>query len=223
MRRSEINALIEDAKRLVHNHDIKLPPFAYWSPADWAAKGPECDEIRDCGLGWDITDFGSGTFDTLGLVVFTIRNGHRALERFQDKTYCEKLLIVRENQKTPMHYHVFKMEDIICKCGGNLICQVYNKTDDGQLADTDVNVTLDGVRRCVPAGTELRLQPGESVTLTPFMWHEFWAESGSGTSIVGEVSKTNDDASDNFFLEALGRFPEIEEDEPPVHPLCTEY
>lgn len=223
MKRSQINALIEETKNLLHRHGMRLPPFAYWSPADWKKKGPECDEIRRCGLGWDITDFGSGDFDRIGLVVFTVRNGHKTLAAYSSKTYCEKLLIVRESQRTPMHYHAFKQEDIICRCGGNLVCQVYAKGPDGKLADADVVVALDGVRHVVPAGTKLVLHPGESVTLTPFMYHEFWAEAGTGTSIVGEVSKVNDDATDNFFLNPVGRFPKIEEDQPPVHLLCTEY
>lgn len=223
MKRSEINQLIEHAKELLHRNHITLPPFAYWSPADWKKKGAECDEIRQCRLGWDITDFGSGKFEEIGLTVFTVRNGHREIKKYSDKTYCEKILIVREDQKTPMHYHAFKMEDIICRCGGNLVCQVYHKTPDGKLGNTDVEIVLDGVRRCVKAGTKLLLKPGESVTLPPFLWHEFWAERGSGTSIVGEVSKVNDDATDNCFLNAPGRFPKIEEDVAPVHWLCTEY
>ena len=223
MKRSEINALIEDAKSLLHKHEIKLPPFAYFSPLDWKKKGAQCDEIRACRLGWDITDFGSGDFEKIGLVVFTVRNGHRTLAPYTLKTYCEKILIVREDQRTPMHYHVFKEEDIICRCGGNLVCQVANKTADGKLAGTDVEVSLDGVRHRVKAGHQFVLKPGESITLTPLMYHEFWAERGTGTSIVGEVSKVNDDATDNFFLGEIGRFPRIEEDVPPVHPLCTEY
>jgi D-lyxose ketol-isomerase len=202
---------------------MRLPPFAYWSPADWKSKGPECDEIRRCGLGWDITDFGSGDFERIGLVVFTVRNGHKSLAPYNAKTYCEKTLIVREDQRTPMHYHVFKQEDIICRCGGNLVCQVFPRTKDGKLGDTDVEVALDGVVHRVKAGTKLVLRPGESITLVPFMYHEFWAEPGTGQSIVGEVSKVNDDATDNFFLNAGGRFPKIEEDVPPTHLLCTEY
>ena len=80
MKRSEINRLIEDAKKLLHKNQMRLPPFAYWSPADWKKKGAECDEIRECRLGWDITDFGSGKFNEIGLSVFTVRNGHRAIK-----------------------------------------------------------------------------------------------------------------------------------------------
>lgn len=82
----------------------------------------------------------------------------------------------------------------------------------GRLADTEVEVTLDGVRHCVKAGHTFRLKPGESITLTPFLWHEFWAEAGTGISIVGEVSSVNDDEIDNVFLSPAGRFPVIEED-----------
>ena len=41
--------------------------------------------------------------------------------------------------------------------------------------------------------------------------------------MVGEVSKVNDDTTDNYFLEPTARFADIEEDEPVLHPLCNEY
>jgi D-lyxose ketol-isomerase len=75
----------------------------------------------------------------------------------------------------------------------------------------------------VKAGHVFRLKPGDSITLTPYLYHEFWAEEGSGTSIVGEVSSVNDDDSDNAFYGKVGRFPTIEEDVPVTHKLCTEY
>ena len=102
MKRSTINNLIEDAKDFFHEHHITLPPFAYWSPEDWRNRGAECDEIRDCMLGWDITDFGSGEFEKIGLVVFTVRNGHPTNPKYATKTYCETMLLVREDQRTPM-------------------------------------------------------------------------------------------------------------------------
>lgn len=110
MKRSQINALIDDAISLLHKHYIMLPPFAYWTPPEWNRKGSECDEIRQCKLGWDITDFGSGDFDNVGLVVFTVRNGHHGLAPYDRKKYAEKILIIRENQHTPMHHHVHKSE-----------------------------------------------------------------------------------------------------------------
>ena len=68
-----------------------------------------------------------------------------------------------------------------------------------------------------------KLEPGQSITLTPGLYHRFWGEEGSGTVIVGEVSMCNDDANDNRFYDKVGRFPEIEEDEAPLHLLCNEY
>jgi D-lyxose ketol-isomerase len=41
--------------------------------------------------------------------------------------------------------------------------------------------------------------------------------------LCGEVSLVNDDHTDNRFYEPAGRFPEIEEDEPPLHLLVTDY
>lgn len=223
MKRSQVNALIDAAISQLHAHDIKLPPFAYWTPAEWRNKGAECDEIRQCKLGWDITDFGSGDFDKVGLVVFTVRNGHHEIAPYNRKKYAEKTLIVRENQHTPMHHHMQKSEDIICKCGGNLMIRLYNRAPDGGLHNTAVKVSLDGVRYRVEAGHTFRLTPGMSITLTPFLYHEFWAEEGQGTAIVGEVSSVNDDERDNAFFGKVGRFPEVTEDVAATHLLCTEY
>ena len=223
MKRSEINALIDGALQILDSHQIRLPPFAHWTSGEWAAKGTECDEIRACKLGWDITDFGLGDFGKVGLVVFTVRNGHPRLAPYTGKPYAEKILIVRENQHTPMHHHLRKSEDIICRGGGNLLIKVYNKAPGGGLAGTDVEVSLDGVRHYVDAGHVFRLRPGESITLTPLLYHEFWAEAGTGTCLAWEVSSVNDDDTDNAFLAKVGRFPKIEEDVPATHLLCTEY
>ncbi len=67
----------------------------------------------------------------------------------------------------------------------------------------------------------MRLKPGESICLTQRVYHKFWAENGR--ALLGEVSRVNDDQRDNRFLEPLGRFPAIEEDEPPQYLLCSEY
>lgn len=223
MKRSDINESIRAAISLLRENNISLPPFAHWSPEDWKSKGSECDEIRDCRLGWDVTDFGLGDFEHTGLVVFTLRNGHPTEAAYAGKTYCEKILISQEKQVTPLHFHWLKQEDIINRAGGQLVIKLQNSTADEALANTDVEVSLDGVRRTVPAGAELVLKAGESITLPPHLYHAFWAEAGAGAVIAGEVSKVNDDARDNRFLGGLGRFPEIEEDCEPLHLLCTEY
>jgi D-lyxose ketol-isomerase len=222
VKRSEINALIRSAGQFIGSHGFALPPFAGWSPEDWGGKGSECDEIRDNMLGWDITDYGLGRFDEVGLVLFTLRNGSQHNSLYQ-KTYAEKLLISRENQVCPMHFHWYKMEDIINRAGGTLVMKLYNADENDGLADTDVTVVCDGVRKTVPAGAELLLAPGESVTLTPRMYHAFWAKQGSGAVLIGEVSQCNDDNTDNRFYKTMGRFPGIIEDERPLRLLCGEY
>lgn len=84
-------------------------------------------------------------------------------------------------------------------------------------------VEQDGCRVEKPAGARWAFEPGESVTLPPFVYHRFWGEPGGGAVLVGEVSRVNDDHKDNRFFEAIGRFPAIEEDEPPWHLLVGDY
>ncbi len=222
MKRSEIDAIMRDADDFMLKHGFYLPPFAYWTPVDWASKGEEVREIVDHELGWDITDFGQGNYDKVGLFIFTIRNGTlEALKSGKGKTYCEKVLVADVDQVTPMHFHWTKTEDIINRGGGKLVIQLYNSTEDDGLADTDVTVSIDGVRRVVKAGDTVALSPGESITLSSRLYHKFWA--AESRVLIGEVSLVNDDNTDNRFYEPVGRFPEIEEDEPPMYLLVKDY
>jgi hypothetical protein len=200
------------------------PPFATWTPEDWRSKGTECMDIIDQQLGWDITDFGSGDFAKVGLLMFTIRNGHfRELEREGGKVYAEKIMIVQEEQLTPTHFHYQKMEDIINRGGGELVIRMWNATPDEQLAQTPVTVAMDGVQVTVPAGETITLTPGDSVCLPQRLYHRFWGRPGKGPVLVGEVSRVNDDHVDNHFYDPVGRFPEVTEDEPPLHLLYEDY
>ncbi len=222
MKRSQINAIMRSADEFIRQHGFLLPPFAYWTPDDWRGKGPECAEIVRNQLGWDITDFGSGDFDRVGLFLFTVRNGHPDnWKKMQGKLYAEKILVVQEKQITPMHFHWSKAEDIINRGGGRLAIQLYNSTADEQLADTQVEVSTDGVVRRVKSGDILRLEPGESITLPTRLYHKFWGEGGK--VLVGEVSLVNDDRTDNRFHETVGRFPNIVEDTAPLHLLSGDY
>jgi D-lyxose ketol-isomerase len=221
MKRSEINDTINQAKSFLERHCFHLPPWAFWAPSDWKGKRPACAEIIDNSLGWDITDFGSGDFASIGLMLFTIRNGD--LSKPGQKTYAEKIMVVEENQVTPLHYHWKKMEDIINRGGGNLVIDLYGSNADDSLSEDAVTVQVDSVKREVHAGGQVILAPGESICLVPGLYHRFYGEAGRGTVLVGEVSQVNDDASDNNFHEEVGRFPAIDEDVAPVHPLCNEY
>lgn len=223
MKRSEINGVIRDMEALIRERGFCLPPFADWEAESWEEKGEEFDEIRDNHLGWDITDYGLGRFREVGFGLFTIRNGNAKKADLYPKTYAEKLLMLYEGQTSPLHFHAAKMEDIINRGGNDVYIKVYNGTPDRKKLDTDVVIHKDGKREVVPAGTDVRLTPGESITITPFLFHDFRVPDEGGPVLLGEVSMCNDDERDNFFYEEIGRFPAIEEDEPPYRLLCNEY
>lgn len=223
MRRSEIDKLIDEAIDLFAGCGFKLPPFAFWSVEDWRKRGEEVDEIRDNGLGWDATDYGRENFHDTGLLLFTIRNGNFARQVDYPKGYAEKIMVVRENQRTPFHFHWNKREDIINRGGGNLVLELYLADEQNMLSDASFSVTTDGVRRSLDPGGKVILTPGESICLEPYLYHTFYGERGAGTVMVGEVSDVNDDANDNRYLHQVARFPTIIEDAPARYYLCTEY
>ena len=224
MKRSEINAALKEMEAMIRAYRFSLPPFCGFTPEQWQEKGHEYDEVRENQLGWDITDYGMGQFDRLGFSLITLRNGNLALSDKYPKTYAEKLLYLKEGQYSPMHFHWHKMEDIINRGGGNVFIRVYNSTPEEELdRESPVTVHVDGCARTVPAGTQVRLTPGESITIYPYLYHDFEVEPSTGPVLLGEVSQCNDDNTDNRFYETLGRFPAIEEDELPYRLLCNEY
>ena len=220
MKRSEINKLMDDTLSFFTAHGFALPSWAQWSPGDWTRQPEMAARIKSRQMGWDITDFGSGDFYTRGLILFCVRNGIQG-----DNTtvpYAEKIMVVRENQETPFHYHKVKMEDIIVRGGGELIVECCNTDENGRLLDTDVTVWLDGLVKTVKAREPIHIGTGESITLERRVSHRFYGREGDDKVLVGEVSQVNDDLVDNFFDEPIGRFSEIDEDVPPLYPLWSE-
>lgn len=221
MKRSVINTNIEWAMDLCKKTNFNLPSFAYWTPEEWAAKAPaEVERMKEVGLGWDVTDYGKGDFDKVGAVLFTLRNGSQS---DPNRPYCEKMIAMKDKQVLPCHFHYEKTEDIINRAGGTLCVQVWNSTskEDGYKVDetTPVSLYCDGQPVTVPAGGVVKVTTGNSITLTPYCYHLFYAEGGD--LVVGEVSKVNDDAADNHFSEETHHT--IEEDEPVRHILCGGY
>jgi D-lyxose ketol-isomerase len=223
MKRSEINDIIRAGDAFIRSFGFILPPFAYWSPQTMRDRRAEIDGIVDARLGWDITDYGQGHFDTLGLFLFTVRNGSEAdLRRGGGMCYAEKIMISRRDQVSPMHRHIVKAEDIINRGGATLALRLYESDAEGHVDyRADVTVATDGVLHRQGPGEVLTLDPGESVTLMPGNWHEFWGEGGD--VLIGEVSTVNNDLTDNIFTQPIGRFAEIEEDEEPLHLLVSDY
>ena len=224
MKRSENNAALREMERMTREYRCFLPDFCHFTPEDWQTKGHEYDEVRDNLLGWDITDYGLGKFDEVGFSLITIRNGNLNMRETYPKPYAEKLLYLKEGQYSPMHFHWAKMEDIINRGGGTVLIRVYHSLPDEELdRESPVTVHVDGREMTVPAGAQVPLKPGQSITIYPGLYHDFEVEKGTGAVLLEEVSQVNDDANDNRFNPPVGRFPAIEEDEPPYRLLCTEY
>jgi D-lyxose ketol-isomerase len=223
MKRSEINAILRAGAAFMRSHGYVLPPFADLTPAEFKARRAELAGLFEARLGWDVTDYGKGDFASTGLILFTARNGKAAdLSAGRGMLYAEKIMISRNRQVAPMHRHVSKAEDIINRGGAVLAVELFMSGADGSLDRTaTVSVPVDGVMREMEAGAVLRLEPGESVTLLPGVWHEFWGEGGD--VLIGEVSTVNDDETDNIFAEPVSRFAEIEEDEAPWRLLVSDY
>ena len=218
MKRSEINAALQRALDLLAEQRWTLPPFAHWGADDYRRQPEAARYLREHQLGWDVTDFGSGDFARRGLTLFCLRNGLQS--DAQDNPYAEKLLVVGEGQETPTHRHRVKMEDIINRAGATLVLEFAHADAAGQPTKQPVALLTDGVVRTLPAWAPLRLSPGESVTIPRGVYHRFYAEGG--VVLAGEVSQVNDDRTDNYFLEPLGRFAAIKEDAPPLRLLWNE-
>jgi D-lyxose ketol-isomerase len=221
MKRSEVNAILKEGDAFIRSFGYILPPFAYYSPDELRAVDHEI--YVKCAMGWDITDYGQGQFKELGLFLFTVRNGlAQDLERGRGMIYAEKIMISRDQQISPMHHHLVKSEDIINRGGGQLVLELFNVDAEGGLdRKSKVTVPVDGQMRTLNAGGLLKLEPGESVTLHPNIWHAFWGEKGD--VLIGEVSTVNDDSTDNIFEADIARFASIIEDVEPLNLLVSDY
>lgn len=222
MKRSEIQAAVRWAKELLKKNNIALPMFAFWTLGDWRERKEEAETIIKTMRGWDVTSFGSDDFTKMGAVLFTLRNG--LPDRSCGCPYAEKLILMREGQVLPGHFHYHKTEDIIVRGGGELRIRVFNSLPDGSVdREGDVKVILDGIEKTVPAGTDVDIPRGCSMTVYPGLYHAFTPVPGKGDLIIGEVSSVNDDRTDNRFEAGNPRFVPVEEDCERLFPLCNEY
>ncbi len=223
MKRSRVNEIIRESESFIRSHGFVLPPFANWTPEEFKGRREEAKAIIDARCGWDITDYGQGRYDEMGLFLFTLRNGRLAdLQQGRGMCYAEKLLISHDHQLSPHHTHVIKAEDIINRGGATLVIELFGSDEEGRFSETHGGtVFTDGIPRPYGPGERIHLAPGESITLLPGDWHAFWGEGG--TVLIGEVSTVNDDETDNVFREPIGRFSDIEEDEPPTRLLVSDY
>lgn len=225
MKRSEINEAIIISKDLLERNHFRLPPFAYWSMDEWIQNKDKISTIACVMQGWDITDFGSGKFMETGAVLFTLRNGN-VNDNSIGTPYAEKIIILQhvKGQKIPMHCHRVKTEDIINRGGGILSIRLYASVAKDDIDENaDVEVCMDGIKHSFKAGETIDILHGGSITLTPYVYHTFWAKEGAGDLIVGEVLSINDDNTDNIFTGLASRIADIDEDEAILHPLVNDY
>lgn len=221
MRRSDIDRIIDTGREACRRNGFVLPPFAQWSPQEALAQPDALRLMAGGGLGWAIAEFQPGRFATHGLTVFTIRMGEPALVgRSGGKLYGEKVLVARDGQVTPLHYHAVKTEDIVNRGGGRFVVELLAVDARGQPKDEPVEAIKDVAVVRVPPRGRVVLEPGESLQLDPFVAHAFWAEGG--TVVAGEVSLVNDDASDNLFIPPLPAAAAIEEDAAPRYLLARD-
>ena len=222
VKRSFIDAQIEAMLPLSDRHGVKLPPFALWSEADYRANPGPAGLIAARGLGWNVVEFTPGAFATDGLTLFTLRMGDwRDLDMGPGRLYAEKAIMCEDGQRAPHHYHVVKTEDIVNRGGARFVVELFKVDRNGEPVKERFRALKDVSVLDLAPGDRVRLEPGESLTLEPFVAHAFWAEGGA--AIAGEVSLANDDRSDNYFLPPLDPPPPIEEDSPARYLTVTDY
>ena len=152
---------------------------------------------------WAATDFGLGDYRKFGLAEVVLAN---------EPEYCEKIMYAGAGMVTPAHTHGQKKEDIICR-SGRLSLTLWKENPRRQTPEGEVEVQINGEIRTRTSGKPFVLHPGERITLTPGIWHEFAPETGG--TMIGEVSTWCDEATDNFFADPkVDIFHEIEADEP---------
>lgn len=221
MKRSEINRNIRWAIDVFSKYHFALPSFAYWTLEQWNDKSVDTTVLRKTMMGWDIADFAHDDFENVGALALTIRNG--LVDKSAGTPYAEKIIIVKEKQIVPLHYHVTKQEDIINRGGGLLCIQLFNSKPDGSVdRESGVEVYCDGVKKHLKAGESVEITTGNSITIRPYLYHLFHIKPGTGDTVIGEVSSVNEDKSDNYFADKRERFSSTEEDEPIDIPQCTD-
>jgi D-lyxose ketol-isomerase len=221
MKRSEINHSIMAAKDFFSERNLTLPFWAHWSPEEWTNHENDMSEVMELGLGWDVTDFGSGDLSKIGRTIFTLRNGRGNQQH--PKNYAHKIMHMPEGQKSIIHYHRSKMEDICNRGGGNILVSLWPVTEDGSPSNESIISSLSGQKIEVKGGEPVRITPGNWICIEPYTYHQFWAEGGEGEVLSEEISSVCNDHTDNVFWPEGERFPAINEDDTPLHLLCGEY
>jgi D-lyxose ketol-isomerase len=120
---------------------------------------------------------------------------------------------------TPAHAHAEKKEDIICRWG-KLAVRVWAR-EPALSGATSFTLPVNHEDQAITSGSTIELDAGWRVTLIPRRLSRVLSPVRRVHNC--EVSTANDDLHDNFFVDPrVGRYPEIEEDEPPILRLISE-
>ena len=169
MKRSEINHFLDEGITFLKSRRYSLPPQAFWTLSEWNKNRDKATELAKRRIGWDLTDFGSGNYKRIGLLLYTLSNGIVGQNSEPvDQPFSNKLLIVGENQVTPLHHHRMKMEDIINLGGGNLLLKVFNVGESESIDKASpVKIFQNEIWEEHGAGRVMTLEPGERVKARP--------------------------------------------------------
>ncbi len=153
----------------------------------------------------EITDFGLGDFENIGLNVIIYVNTARV---------CAKELALLPYQICPQHRHpdidssLGKEETFRCRWG-----EVYLYVDTGEKETDfkDIKDKIPEIRAKIPEKykdklfilKEIILKPGDQYTLEPNTWH--WFQGGPKGAVLSEFSSHSFDAGDIFYDKNIRR------------------
>lgn len=231
LKRSFINEKFRQAIEAVKRSGYPVPEYMMWSPEDWATKSREYQEIVDCQMGWDITDFGSGDFGKDGLVTFNPLNGKYGDARYV-RPYGERLCFSWPGSNGgPLHYHRGKMEDLQNWSEGSMYVRHWNVTPYGERDfDSMVMVRIDGRRYMVKPGEIIEVKHHQRICSMPFIAHEGVAvddvpyDPDALPGFCVELSSVVNDRVDNIYFEPWRKWDvDVIEDEPAQFCRVNEY
>ncbi len=148
----------------------------------------------------EVSDFGLGDVDNLGLLVVIYENNDR---------YCAKEIVLLPRQICPEHRHppvgnnyIGKQETFRCRWG-----EVFLFVPGEPTLNPRARVP-ERYREFFTIGREIVLRPGDQFTLAPDTLH--WFQAGDRGAILSEFSSKSLDENDIWTDSRLRRLPKID-------------
>jgi D-lyxose ketol-isomerase len=147
-----------------------------------------------------VSDFGLGDLDNVGLLVVIYENNDR---------YCAKEIVLLPRQICPEHRHppvggknAGKQETFRCRFG-----KVYLYVP-GEPTPHPLARVPEKYREYLTISKEIVLRPGDQYTLPPNTLH--WFQAGDKGAVLSEFSSTSTDENDIWTDSRLQRLPKID-------------